>query len=128
MRILIAEDSPDARALLEKVITSQPDRQIVFATDGAAAWWHLTNPNDKFDAGIFDISMPGVDGLALLARVRKDPRFTNFPVIVCTGNTDRATVSGAASLNITSYIVKPVNPASLLQKLAALEAKLVLAT
>lgn len=127
MRIIIAEDAADCRAILSKAIAQQGDRQVVVAENGADAWWHLSDPTQKFDLAILDVNMPGVDGLKLLGRIRQDSRTGALPVILCTASTDRITVAGAANLGVTSYIVKPVNATTLLQKISSVEATMIAA-
>jgi len=127
MRIIIADDAADCRAILSKAIAQQGDRQGVVAESGADAWWHLSDPTQKFDLAILNVNMPGVDGLKPLGRIRQDSRTRPLPVILCTASTDRSTVAGAANLGITSYIVKPVNPTTLLQKISSVEATVIAA-
>ncbi len=127
MRILVVDDTPETRTQLTAILGSQPDRQILAAKDGADAWWTISEPGEKIDLCICDIGMPGIDGLKLLARVRRDPRYAKMAFILCTATADRKMVAEAASLAPTAYMVKPVNAAALLQKISVIEAQLMTA-
>jgi len=59
MRILIAEDEPTSRLLLEKTLTGW-GHEIVVCTDGAQAWEVLQQPSPPTLA-ILDWMMPGLD-------------------------------------------------------------------
>jgi CheY-like chemotaxis protein len=117
MRILVVDDDDCCRFLLRDALsTIIPREQISFAADGDEAWWILTDPDRAFDLLIVDLAMPRVNGLALLARVRQHPRINGLPIILCTGTSNRQTVTEAVRLNVMSYVVKPFSPAAVVQK------------
>lgn len=106
MRILIAEDDPYSLRILQLMLKSEQCYDIVGVTDGEAAWRELES-GLGFNLCILDIMMPGLDGLQLAARIRKDPRFRQQPIIFCTALNDRQTIDQAAALGVSHYIVKP---------------------
>lgn len=106
MRILIAEDDPFSRRILQLMLKSEQSYDIVGVADGEAAWAELES-GLGFNLCILDIMMPKLDGLQLAARIRKDPRFRQQPIIICTALNDRHTIDQAAALGISHYIVKP---------------------
>lgn len=116
MKILIAEDDPVARTLLVDILGSaQAGYHLVAVEDGLRAWEALVaNPDAKL--AIIDLTMPGLSGVEWLERVRGDARFAQLPVIVCTGNTDRATVAAVASKGISNFLVKPFTRTTVLEK------------
>ncbi len=120
MKILVADDEDACRNLLQEIFASDPTIDLTMARDGAEAWWHLTEPNQRFDVAIFDVRMPVVDGLQLTERVRSVITLRHLPVVLCTGVSDRETVARAARLGIASYIVKPFTPAGLREKINSL--------
>lgn len=120
MKILVADDEQPCRALLQDTFASDPDFDLTMAENGAEAWWYLTEPGRRFDLCIFDLKMPFVDGLKLIERVRSMPLLRHLPIILCTGVNDRDTVSRAARLSISHYIVKPYKMEALREKIAAL--------
>jgi CheY-like chemotaxis protein len=55
---------------------------------------------------LLDLSMPVMDGLTALARIRKSPHAGRIPVIVMSAANERPLVLQAAKLGIAGYILK----------------------
>ena len=122
MNLLIVEDDKISLELLRRVVESDGRHVATAASDGEQAWRLLSDPAAKFDACIFDIFMPNLDGLDVVERMRADERFRKTPVIVCTAVQDRKTVQRAASLSITHYVLKPFSRTVMLDKLNQIRA------
>jgi DNA-binding NarL/FixJ family response regulator len=116
MNILIADDEEGFRGLLRDSLGSDPTIQLTLASSAAEAWWHLSDNDQRFDLGIFDIRMPFVTGFSLLKRVRVCPRYRNLPVIMCSGSNDRETIIQSGQLSANCYLVKPFKIETLLTK------------
>ncbi|PTX94224.1 response regulator [Opitutus sp. ER46] len=117
MRILVVDDDDSYRFLMRDALSAITKREhIAFASDGDEAWWILTDPDRSFDILILDIGMPRVNGLALLARIRQHPKLLDLPIILCTGTSNRQTVTEAVKHNVISYVVKPFSPTAMAQK------------
>lgn len=65
---------------------------------------------------LLDIRMPGIDGIAVLERLREAGN--RLPVIVMTGHGDTATAVRAAELGARNYIEKPFEEDTLIKSLA----------
>jgi two-component system response regulator FixJ len=65
--------------------------------------------------------MPAMDGLSLLAEVRKDARLAALPMILATGRVDRASMRGGMASGADDYLTKPYTVDELV---AAVEARL----
>lgn len=63
----------------------------------------------SFDLAVVDISMPLLDGFALLRHIRQHPRSVDLPVIVCTSHNDQASIDKAYTLGASSFVTKPIN-------------------
>jgi CheY-like chemotaxis protein len=120
MHVLIADDDPGCQRLLRDLLADRPEITLTCASNGAEAWWHLSDPERRFGLLITDISMPSVTGIELLRRVRSTIRLQHLPVIVCSGLKDRQVVRDAAGLNPTHYLLKPFLPQPLRDKIDAL--------
>jgi DNA-binding NarL/FixJ family response regulator len=120
MNILIADDEEGFRGLLRDALGSDPTIQLTSACNAMEAWWHLSDLEQRFDVGIFDIKMPQVNGFSLLKRVRSCPRYRHLPVIVCSGNNDRETILQSGQLAANYYLVKPFKLENLLSKIQEL--------
>lgn len=121
MKILIADDDPVFRAVLAKIIASQPDHQTTTAEDGQVAWALLDDPARCFDVAFIDLSMPKLDGFELLRRIKASPLLKLTHVVLCTGSSDRASVVKAAELGAKHYLVKPASQEGVLAKLRLLQ-------
>lgn len=62
---------------------------------------------DEPDVMVLDLSMPGIDGMEVLRRVRSD--FPNVQVIIQTGHGNIDTEKEARRLGVFDYLRKPVN-------------------
>ncbi len=78
--IFIVDNSKFMRAMLRKILTSDPEIRVVGeAGDGISA---LENINKRAPEIVtLDLQMPGIDGLALLARIMKEKPATKVVVI-----------------------------------------------
>jgi threonine synthase len=81
-RIVVVDDSPEARRLIRRILQSQGDFEIFEATNGVEAI-ELVN-KERPDLVILDLMMPEVDGFAVLDVLRSKPETANIPVIVAT--------------------------------------------
>lgn len=117
MHVLIVDDNENCLQLLQQVIQFLPEVHVMEASDGAEAWWHLTDPTRAFDLMIADLHMPHVDGVALTKRIRATPALRHLRIILCTAVHDRKTVECFKNLGITHYVVKPFAIPTMLEKI-----------
>lgn len=81
-RVLVVDDTPEARRLIRRILQSQGDFEIFEATNGREAV-EVAN-RERLDLIILDLMMPEVDGFAALDQLRSKPETANIPVIVAT--------------------------------------------
>jgi DNA-binding response OmpR family regulator len=117
MNVLIADDEEVFRNMLRDCLAVDPMIEVTCASNASEAWWHLGNPDQIYDLGIFDIKMPVVSGYELLKRVRTCKRYRHLPVIMCSGMNDRETVISCTQLDASYYLVKPFKIATLIAKI-----------
>jgi CheY-like chemotaxis protein len=58
------------------------------------------------DLILLDISMPDMDGLALLEQIKQHPRWRDIPVVMMTAIADEKSVGRAFGLGAREYLVK----------------------
>jgi len=105
-RILIVDDDPVQRRLLENMVTRAGYEAIVLDGGDAAAAL-LTGPDGgRIDAVVLDLMMPDLDGLGVLARMREAGLAT--PVIVQTAHGGIDNVVTAMRAGASDFVVKPV--------------------
>jgi DNA-binding response OmpR family regulator len=72
------------------------------------------------DLILLDMDMPKMDGLAVLKRLKADPRTMSIPVIILARNGDEYSKVRAASLYSEGYITKPFDLEELESKISQL--------
>jgi CheY-like chemotaxis protein len=116
MKILITDDDPVSRRLMVEILNSaQAGYQLLTADDGQKGW-EILEANPDIALAIIDLAMPGIQGMDWLDRARGDPRFSQLPIIVCTGSRDRTTVQNAIARRVNHFLVKPFNRTTVLEK------------
>ena len=80
--ILVVDDDPDMRALLEHKLT-RAGYDVVLAKDGEGAERSVRGRGA--DLILVDVNMPGVAGDELVASLRDDPALARIPVVYLTG-------------------------------------------
>ena len=111
-KILIAEDTQLMRVSISKYLSQQgfiPDD----AGDGKEAKEKVDN--NTYDLILLDLHMPQMNGLELLAHMRKNNN--NTPVVVLSGVTKINVVKAAKQLNISGFLSKPLKLTTLLKKI-----------
>ncbi len=113
VRMLVVDDEPLARRAITSALQlafDQPDS----AEDGIAA---LVLAREKaYDVIFTDVRMPGLDGFALCAQIRKTELNPHTPVIFITGLGDDAAREQAALSGGNDFIAKPCLPAEITLK------------
>ena len=117
-KILIVEDDPELREVL--VILFRNDGYSVrYACDGLEALQMVAEQHP--DLIITDISMPGMDGIQLIRKLREDPMLRFTPIIIQTGAaTSPQDAALGADAGALSYLTKPVNYDELTAKVRTL--------
>ena len=104
-KILIVDDDPAQRRLLESVVISGGNLAEC-AADGREALARLRAPGGaEIDLMLLDLIMPGLNGMGVLAEMR--PERPELPVIVLTAHGSVTTVVEAMRAGATDFIVKP---------------------
>ncbi|MFT3666036.1 response regulator [Piscinibacter sp.] len=114
-RVLVADDEPDLRALLERYLG---DHGLAVRTvDGAAAVDRLL-ARERFDLLVLDVTMPGEDGLALCRRLRAAGE--TIPILMLTARGDPLDRILGLEMGADDYLAKPFTPRELLARIHAL--------
>jgi two-component system sensor histidine kinase and response regulator WspE len=78
-RVLVVDDSLTVRELERKLLASR-GYDVTIAVDGMDGWNAVRG--DRFDLVITDIDMPRLDGIELVALIRRDPHLRDTPVMI----------------------------------------------
>ncbi len=113
MKALVADDSTVGRRILFGILQHDCEiAQVTQVSDGAEALKAIKDGD--FDLVLLDWNMPNMQGIDVLREIREMGLKT--PVIMVTGETDKAHVVEAYEAGATNYIVKPFSPSVVAQK------------
>ncbi len=103
-RVAIVEDNADNQLLLEAMLEG---RYATEAYDnGAEALDGL--PRSRPDVVLLDISLPGMDGVEVLRRLRTDPGLGQVPVIALTAHAMNGDREKYLAAGFDDYVAKPI--------------------
>ena len=105
MKILIAEDDPVSRRILEATLVKW-DYEVSVAQDGTKAW-EMRQREGAPSLAILDIMMPGIDGLEVCRRVRQLPTVTPPYLILLTAMSSKDEVVSGIQAGANDYLSKP---------------------
>jgi CheY-like chemotaxis protein len=83
--ILSADDDPDIRNLIKRILDSS-GHQVIVANDGRAAVETAFARAAEIGLVILDVEMPRMRGLDACRMLRDDPRTSHLPVIIASGS------------------------------------------
>lgn len=110
-KILTVDDSVSLRKLLASALRSG-GHVVTEAESGPSAI--RVAEGTVFDLVISDMNMPGMDGLAVVAQLRKLPAYRTVPILMLTTEMDPAKKQAAKAAGATGWLVKPFEPVQLL--------------
>jgi two-component system chemotaxis response regulator CheY len=104
--LMIVDDSTAIRNILKIALVG--GFSILEAEDGVDALAKL--PGKSIDLFLFDVNMPRMDGLQLLAEVRKLPGYQKTPVLMLTTETKEELKAKGRQLGASGWVLKPCDP------------------
>ena len=107
MQILIAEDEPVSRRLLQKTL-EQWGYDVVICEDGTSAWNALQEP-DAPNIAVLDWMMPGMDGPEICRGVRESGAQRQPYLMLLTSRTRMQDVVAGLKAGADDYLTKPVD-------------------
>jgi signal transduction histidine kinase/ActR/RegA family two-component response regulator len=117
LRILVVDDNPDSADSLAALLAI-PGNQVKVAYDGVdgLAMAEELRP----DAALLDLRLPRMDGYEVAQRIREQPWGKAMVLIALTGWGQEEAKQLSKEVGFDQHLVKPVNPAELLELLASL--------
>ncbi len=114
-KVLVAEDDPVSRRLIEASLT-QWSLEPVVAADGDAAWAILSRAEAP-TLGVIDWMMPGIDGPTLCRRARERQGTRSAYLILLTARGGPEDLVTGLTAGADDYITKPFDRAELRARL-----------
>lgn len=112
-KILAVDDENDILLIVKTALMSEGfDVTTASSGEDAVAAAKEFQP----DLVILDLMMPGMDGLATLAELRKLKSTASTPVLMLTGVSERKVIINALNKGVAHYIVKPFECDELIAK------------
>jgi phosphoserine phosphatase RsbU/P len=105
MRILIAEDEPISRRMLEANLIKWGHEGVI-TTNGAEAWEELQKEGAP-SLAILDIMMPEISGLEICRKIRQIPNSSPPYLILLTGKQEKEDVVIGIEAGANDYLTKP---------------------
>jgi len=116
-RVLVVDDNIDAARSLG-LLLEQMGHDVQVAHDGLAALEAARG--NRPEIVLLDLSMPGVDGLGVVRRLRQDPSFQKVPFVAITGRSSEEDRRLSREAGFDEHLVKPVALESLQRVFATL--------
>jgi sigma-B regulation protein RsbU (phosphoserine phosphatase) len=104
MNVLIAEDDPFFRAILQQLLSAEYEVQT--AADGGQAWFLLQQSEDPGMA-ILDWIMPGLTGPQLCRHIRNNAKIARNYVILLTSKNSPSDIIAGLEAGADDYVTKP---------------------
>lgn len=117
MHLMIVDDSPLLRKIHGDVLRGLEITNFSEAEDGKPALEKmliLHSEGNPVHLVLLDANMPKMSGIEVLTAIRKLDQLKNIPVIMVTGEVDRAAVIEFVKAGVNGYIIKPMTAESLM--------------
>ncbi len=111
LKILTVDDSKTVRIIIRNAF-KRFDCEIMEASHGVEG---LEKAKAKPDLVLLDITMPIMDGIEMLTRLRADPATSTVPVIMLTAEGQKTTAEQAMALGSRGYLMKPFTNDTLIE-------------
>lgn len=114
-RILVAEDGPDNRILIEFLLT-QAGADVALVPNGKRAVDTIRAAGEAFDCVVLDMQMPVMDGYTAARTLRQDG--FRGPIVALTAHAMEGDREAAIGSGCDDYLAKPINAPQLIGLLA----------
>ena len=112
--LLLIDDDHDLLKLCRKVLAAA--NHNVWSADNVVQGLELLRTH-PIDLVITDANMRPYNGYELLRTIRNDRSFIHLPVVMLTARRDKKDIEKAIAMGINDYIVKPLDPVILIDKI-----------
>jgi two-component system chemotaxis response regulator CheY len=120
LRILVVEDDLDTRNLIKVILRKEGFKSIDSCVDGIEAIGYMKKSHEEgnpIQLILADWNMPNLDGISFLNALKKSNEFSSVPFIMVTADSDRTHVVEAINAGVSGYVIKPITPDQLKDKI-----------
>ena len=118
--VLVVDDNADSRELTATLVQLS-GHESKTASDGGEAIEQANHYQP--DAILLDISLPDMSGLDVCRTIREQEWASEVPIIALSGWSGSDAVNDSKEAGFDAYLVKPVDPADLMEVLSTLDPK-----
>jgi twitching motility two-component system response regulator PilH len=118
-KILIVDDSPTERYYLTDILVKN-GFSVSTADNGEDALAKIRAERPQLI--LMDVVMPGANGFQVTRSIARDPELAKVPVIICSSKNQETDRIWGLRQGAKDYLVKPVDPAQLLARIATIGA------
>ncbi len=105
LNILVVDDDEGVRNIVASYLKNLGQANVQVVEDGEACWDKLAA--EQVDFVVLDWQLPKLSGMAILNRMRKDPRMRMTPVVVVSGLIDKSDFRLLEEFPVTKLLEKP---------------------
>ena len=113
LKVLSVDDSRTIRLIVTRALMEY-DCVVIEAANGEEGL--AAAAREKPDLILLDITMPVMDGVTMLAKLKEDDALKLTPVIMLTAESGRENVVHISKLGVNDYLVKPFRAEQLIEK------------
>ncbi len=114
--ILVVDDEEHLRELVQACLEDLGGWDTLVAESGEQCLKILKTARPN--AILLDISMPGMDGIAVYDRIQSNPMTRSIPVILLTAKVLPSDRAKFAEMGVSGVIAKPIQPVTLTEEVA----------
>jgi two-component system phosphate regulon response regulator PhoB len=116
LNILVVEDEEAIREMLVMVL-EQADLQVTAAASAEEALRSLAE--NRVDLLLLDWMLPGISGVELARRLKREPGFKDLPIILLTARGEEEDKIRGLEIGADDYMTKPFSPKELVARIKA---------
>ncbi|HEY9657262.1 MAG TPA: response regulator [Allocoleopsis sp.] len=114
-KVLIVDDEARLRELVQACLEDLAGWETLTAASGKASLQILAT--ESVNAILLDVSMPGMDGVAVYEQLQSNPTTQMIPVILLTAKVLPSDRARFAQMGIAGVISKPIEPMTLVEEI-----------
>lgn len=114
LNILVVDDEEDIREMLLMVLENAGMNATAVATAEEA---QQSLAEAAVDLLVLDWMLPGISGIEMTKRLKKDARFNGLPIILLTARAEKDDRISAFEAGVNDYVTKPFSPRDLIVRI-----------
>jgi two-component system, OmpR family, response regulator len=111
MKVLVVDDEDDIRRIAVLSLSAVGGMEVAEASGGPEGIRKARE--ERPDAVLLDVMMPGMDGLTTFQALRGDPATSGIPVVFLTAKAMSSEVDRLKALGARGVLIKPFDPMAL---------------